>query len=86
MDPSRGVGAAALEQEAAFGVELSSPVSVIAPAGEAALEPLSTSTPDLVLCQRAAGGDLAAFEMVYEKYHRRTYSLCLRMTASQTEA
>jgi RNA polymerase sigma-70 factor (ECF subfamily) len=82
MDPH----SAAIEQEAAFGVELASPVSVIAPVGEAAFAPVDTKTPDLELCQRAAAGDLVAFEMVYEKYHRRTYSLCLRMTANQTEA
>lgn len=80
MDPR----SAAIEQEAAFGVELASPVSVVAPVGKVA--PLSSNMPDLELCQRAAAGDLAAFEIVYEKYHRRTYSLCLRMTASQTEA
>ncbi|MFL6375779.1 MAG: RNA polymerase sigma factor [Pyrinomonadaceae bacterium] len=83
MDPH---SAAAIEQEAAFGVELSAPVSVIAPVSEAALAELSPNTPDFELCQRAAAGDLSAFELVYEKYHRRTYSLCLRMTASQTEA
>ena len=86
MDPSRGVGTAALEGDAAFGVELTAPVTVVTPVGEAARGELSAATPDLELCQRAAAGDLAAFEMVYEKYHRRTYSLCLRMTASQTEA
>jgi len=80
MDP----GSAAIEKEAVFGVELAAPVRVIAPVGEAA--PIGAETKDLELCRRAADGDLAAFEMVYERYHRRTYSLCLRMTASQTEA
>jgi len=80
MDP----GSAAIEQEAVFGVELSSPVSVVAPVSVAA--PLGAETTDIELCRRAADGDLAAFELVYERYHRRTYSLCLRMTASQTEA
>ena len=83
MDPR---SAAALESESAFGIELSSPVTVLAPAGEAALADITADTPDLELCRRAADGDLEAFEMVYQKYHRRTYSLCLRMTASQTEA
>ncbi|HEV7700899.1 MAG TPA: sigma-70 family RNA polymerase sigma factor [Pyrinomonadaceae bacterium] len=83
MDPH---SAAVLENEAAFGVELTSPVSVIAPVSEVAFAPIDAKTPDLELCQRAAAGDLVAFEMVYEKYHRRTYSLCLRMTANQTEA
>ncbi len=44
------------------------------------------SAPDIELCRLAAGGNLAAFELIYERYHRRTYSLCLRMTNSQTEA
>jgi RNA polymerase sigma factor (sigma-70 family) len=34
----------------------------------------------------AASGNIAAFELLYERYHRRTYSLCLRMTSSQTES
>lgn len=44
------------------------------------------SSPDLDLCRLAADGNVAAFEIVYQRYHRRTYSLCLRMTSSQTEA
>jgi RNA polymerase sigma-70 factor (ECF subfamily) len=80
MDP----GSAAIEQEAVFGVELAAPVSVIAPVSTAA--PIGAGTTDIELCRRAGDGDLAAFELVYERYHRRTYSLCLRMTASQTEA
>jgi len=42
--------------------------------------------PDIELCRLASSGNLAAFELIYERYHRRTYSLCLRMTSSQTEA
>jgi len=54
----------------------------------AAAEPASfdETTPDIELCRMASGGNLAAFEMIYGRYHRRTYSLCLRMTGSQTEA
>ena len=44
------------------------------------------ATADIDLCRMAALGNLAAFEMIYSKYHRRTYGLCLRMTGSQTEA
>jgi RNA polymerase sigma-70 factor, ECF subfamily len=44
------------------------------------------SAADIDLCRLASGGNLAAFELIYERYHRRTYSLCLRMTSSQTEA
>ncbi len=41
---------------------------------------------DVELCRLASDGNIAAFEMIYDRYHRRTYSLCLRMTNSQTEA
>ncbi|MGI8669792.1 MAG: RNA polymerase sigma factor, partial [Aridibacter sp.] len=34
----------------------------------------------------AGSGNLAAFEKLYAKYHRRTYSLCLRMTNNVAEA
>jgi RNA polymerase sigma-70 factor (ECF subfamily) len=47
---------------------------------------LDRSAPDIELCRLAADGNLAAFEFIYERYHRRTYSLCLRMSSSQTEA
>ena len=50
------------------------------------LETFNGSTPDIDLCRMAASGNIAAFELIYERYHRRTYSLCLRMTSSQTEA
>ncbi|MBK6586969.1 MAG: RNA polymerase sigma factor [Acidobacteria bacterium] len=45
-----------------------------------------SSATDIELCRLAADGNIAAFELIYERYHRRTYSLCLRMTSSQTEA
>ena len=41
---------------------------------------------DHALAQRAAGGDLAAFEELYGRHHRRVYSLCLRMTQNVAEA
>ena len=45
-----------------------------------------TSAADIELCHLAANGNLAAFELIYDRYHRRTYSLCLRMSSSPTEA
>jgi len=36
--------------------------------------------------QLAAAGDRGAFEELYRRYHRRVYSLCLRMTRSVSEA
>jgi RNA polymerase sigma-70 factor (ECF subfamily) len=41
---------------------------------------------DLELTQRAAGGDMQAFEEVYRRHQRRVYSLCLRMTQNVAEA
>lgn len=83
---------AALEQEIAFGFEespalplLNAPaVGVFLPTAE--LEVVDAATPDIELCRKAASGSIAAFEIIYQRYHRRTYSLCLRMTNSQTEA
>jgi RNA polymerase sigma-70 factor (ECF subfamily) len=49
-------------------------------------ESIDSSAPDLELCKLAADGNLPTFELIYQRYHRRTYSLCLRMTNSQTEA
>ncbi|HEY1404181.1 MAG TPA: RNA polymerase sigma factor [Pyrinomonadaceae bacterium] len=41
---------------------------------------------DYTLAQLAAGGDLVAFEELYERHNRRVYSLCLRMTQNVAEA
>jgi len=81
MEPS----SVAIEQDVAFGFEASSELPLFqAPVSET--DAFDADAPDLELCRLAAAGNLAAFEEVYERYHRRTYSLCLRMTSSQTEA
>jgi RNA polymerase sigma-70 factor (ECF subfamily) len=41
---------------------------------------------DYELAQAAAGGDMHAFEQLYERHNRRVYSLCLRMTTNTAEA
>lgn len=41
---------------------------------------------DFELTQAAARGQMDAFETLYERHHRRVYSLCLRMLANPTEA
>jgi RNA polymerase sigma-70 factor, ECF subfamily len=41
---------------------------------------------DYALAQKAAGGDMDAFESLYERHSRRVYSLCLRMTQNASEA
>jgi len=46
----------------------------------------SAEAPDYALTQMAAGGDMRAFEELYERHSRRVYSLCLRMTANTAEA
>jgi len=81
------IASAAIEQDIAFGFD-----GALQPqAGVTALavsEPVhfDAETSDIELCRLATGGNIAAFELLYQKYHRRTYSLCLRMTSSQTEA
>ena len=80
MDPH----SAAIEREIAFGFQTAAELPAFqAPAAEV---PLDRAAADLDLCRMAEGGNIAAFELLYERYHRRTYSLCLRMTSSQTEA
>jgi RNA polymerase sigma-70 factor (ECF subfamily) len=81
MEPHVG----ALERDSPFGFDKTGTVGAfVAPAPEAAA--FDDTTPDLELCRLAADGSIAAFEIIYSRYHRRTYSLCLRMTSSQTEA
>ena len=41
---------------------------------------------DFAFAQRAANGDIAAFEELYQRHHRRVYSVCLRMLQNATEA
>ncbi|MEP7148937.1 MAG: RNA polymerase sigma factor [Acidobacteriota bacterium] len=41
---------------------------------------------DFELTQAAAAGDMVAFEEVYQRHHRRVYSICLRMLQNAFEA
>jgi len=41
---------------------------------------------DFELTQAAANGNMIAFEEVYNRHHRRVYSICLRMLQNATEA
>lgn len=82
---------AAIEADVAFGFEETADVSLFqAPAVKVvptkAPVSVDANAADIELCRLAANGDLAAFEIIYQRYHRRTYSLTLRMTGSQTEA
>jgi RNA polymerase sigma-70 factor, ECF subfamily len=52
------------------------------------VEPISDTgtSSDFVLAQAAAKGDMKAFEEIYNRHHRRVYSLCLRMMQNTAEA
>jgi RNA polymerase sigma-70 factor (ECF subfamily) len=41
---------------------------------------------DFELTQAAAAGNMMAFEEIYQRHHRRVYSICLRMLQNATEA
>ncbi|MEO6726856.1 MAG: RNA polymerase sigma factor [Blastocatellia bacterium] len=47
---------------------------------------INNAKSDFNLAQASARGDIKAFETLYERHHRRVYSLCLRMLANATEA
>ena len=72
------------ESEGLFSIQenAGSPVFV----APAAAENVKADSADFDLTRLAAAGNIAAFELLYERYHRRTYGLCLRMTSSPTEA
>lgn len=44
------------------------------------------SAKDFDLTQAASVGDMAAFEELYQRHHRRVYSICLRMLQNPYEA
>lgn len=82
---------AAIERDMAFGFEeaMELPhVGLIAPETGVTADAaqFDAETPDFKLCAMVTSGSMGAFELLYQRYHRRTYSLCLRMTSSQTEA
>ena len=55
-------------------------------ANNVTVEATNIAVPDYELAQAAARGEMEAFEALYERHHRRVYSLCLRMLANVTEA
>jgi RNA polymerase sigma-70 factor (ECF subfamily) len=74
---------ATMERDVAFPIEES--IRAYSPLTERT-ETIAPDAPDFELTQMSSAGNIAAFEILYERYHRRTYSLCLRMTKNQTEA
>ena len=75
-----------IERDTAFGVEESTGVPFVNSPSLPENQPISADADDFSLCKLASTGNLAAFEMLYQRYHRRTYSLCLRMTANTAQA
>ena len=45
-----------------------------------------TDLSDYDSAQKAADGDVAAFEQIYWQHHRRVFGVCMRMTKNATEA
>lgn len=76
--------ASAIPQEGVFDAEKES-VTRTAPVTDGLALP-SDDASDLELAQMAAVGNIQAFERLYQRYHRRTFGLCLRMCSNQTEA
>ena len=71
---------AAMEAEVAFGFEETADISLFqAPTIQVvpvqAPATIDANSTDIELCRLAATGDLSAFEVIYQRYHRRT-SLC----------
>lgn len=60
--------------------------SISAEAVDDIVQPLDKQNTDYGLAQLAASGDMAAFEQIYQRHHRRVFSLCLRMTQNPPEA
>jgi RNA polymerase sigma-70 factor (ECF subfamily) len=79
-------GSIAVKRDGVFLDEESPNISLLQPVSPVETEVVKADTPDFDLAKKAALGNIPAFELLYERYHRRTYSLCLRMTSSPTEA
>ncbi len=77
---------AAIARDIVFGVGAATESSEMQAPPAISVQTPDPAAPDIDLCRMASAGNLAAFELIYQRYHRRTYSLCLRMTNSQTEA
>ncbi len=49
-------------------------------------EESTSDNTDLELLQRVAAGSIVAFEEIYNRYHRKTFNLCMRMLQNASEA
>ena len=57
-----------------------------AASNESAKEERVVKKADFDLTKAAASGDMMAFEELYQRHHRRVYSICLRMLQNASEA
>ncbi|HEX5706513.1 MAG TPA: RNA polymerase sigma factor, partial [Pyrinomonadaceae bacterium] len=62
------------------------PLWPTAKSGDASSVTVTPPATDYELARLSAVGDMAAFELLYERHSRRVYSLCLRMTQNPAEA
>lgn len=76
----------AIDRDAVFGFDSDVETNAVTRASLAESATFDETAADIDLCRLAADGNIAAFELIYKRYHRRTYSLTLRMTSNQTEA
>jgi RNA polymerase sigma-70 factor (ECF subfamily) len=76
----------AVKNDGVFQTEQTASIPAIQTVAPSEAETIEADAPDFDLAQKAALGNIAAFELLYKRYHRRTYSLCLRMTSSPSEA
>ncbi len=76
----------AIERDAVFGFDSDVETNAVTRVSLAESATFDDTAADIDLCRLAADGNIAAFELIYKRYHRRTYSLTLRMTSNQTEA
>lgn len=60
--------------------------SETAPSGSGSEIANTVASTDFQLTQKAAMGDMVAFEEIYQRHHRRVYSICLRMLQNAYEA
>src|SRR5664279_2264879 len=68
-----------------FQTDMSTSVSDVLPAFDVKIDNFKTAK-DFDLTRSASHGDMTAFEEIYNRHHRRVYSICLRMLQNASEA
>lgn len=73
MDPH----SVAIDQDIAFGFEAAAELPVYQAPTALSEQTFDAAAPDIELCRLAAGAViLRRLRLIYERYHRSTYSLC----------